>query len=222
MAALLHMGRKDFQVKVRGHRVELAEIEMALLDLDDVKQAAVILRGDHAGDQHLVAYVVPAEEPAPAIPELRRALAARLPDYMLPSAFVMLQAMPLTPNGKLDRRALPAADPIGPLLACAFVAPRTPIEDALAGIWAEVLGVERVGVHDPFLELGGNSLLATQIASRVRDTFHVEVPLRTLLEATTVADMSVVIAQHLGGRVGQDELARLLAEVEGLSEREAP
>jgi acyl carrier protein len=218
---LLHLGRKDFQVKIRGHRIELAEVEMALLDRGDIKEAVVVAREDHPGDLRLVAYLVPVSHPAPTVSDLRCLLQAKLPDYMIPAAFVMLDALPLTPNGKVDRHALPAPGSARPSLASPFVVPRTPTEDRLAQIWAEVLSLERVGIHDNFLDLGGHSLLAMQIASRAHDTFHVEVPLQSLFEVATVADMAAVIAEHQMKTVGDAALASLLTEVEELSDDRA-
>jgi amino acid adenylation domain-containing protein len=219
---LLHLGRKDFQVKIRGHRVELAEIEMALLDRGDIKEAVVVAREDHPGAQRLVAYLVPVSHPAPTVSDLRCLLQGKLPDYMIPAAFVMLDALPLTLTGKVDRHALPAPGRTRPSLTSPFVMPRTPTEDRLAQIWTEVLSLEQVGIHDNFLELGGHSLLAMQVASRVHDTFHVEVPLKSLFEAATVADMAEVIAEHQMQTVGDAALASLLAEVEQVVDDSAP
>ena len=140
---------------------------------------------------------------------------------MIPSAFMMLDSLPLMPNGKLDRIALPAPDSARPELEELFVPPRTPIEEILAGIWVEVLGVERVGVHDSFFELGGHSLLATQVLSRVIHAFQVEVPLRSLFEAPTVADMAVVIVQNQAMQVAQEDRERMLVELEALAEAQA-
>jgi amino acid adenylation domain-containing protein len=218
---LMHMGRKDFQVKVRGHRVELAEIEMGLRNIDNIKEAVVILREDHLDDQHLVAYLVPAEKPAPTISALRRALAAQLPDYMVPSAFVLLDALPLTPNGKVDRRALPMPERARPSLEDAFVAPRTPVEEGLTEIWAQVLGVEQVGIHDNFFDLGGHSLLATQVMSRLRNTFQVELPLRSLFDAPTLASLALAVSQCQAEQAEHAEIGHLLAELEGLPDEEA-
>ncbi|HEX9142910.1 MAG TPA: non-ribosomal peptide synthetase, partial [Candidatus Binatia bacterium] len=165
---LVHMGRKDFQVKVRGYRIEVAEIEVALLNLFNIKEAVVTLREDRPGDKQLVAYIVPRAKPAPTVTALRRTLAERLPEYMVPSAFVLLSALPLLPNGKIDQRSLPAPGNSRPELEESFVAPRTPAEVLLAEIWAEVLKLEGVGIHDNFFDLGGHSLLATQVMSRLR------------------------------------------------------
>jgi amino acid adenylation domain-containing protein len=144
-------------------------------------------------DLRLVAYLVPHERPGPAVHSLRRALEERLPDYMIPAAFVLLDALPLTPNGKVDRRSLPAPDSTRPELENPFVAPRSPIEEALANIWSQVLGLERVGAHDNFFDLGGHSLLATQVISRVRDLYRIEISLRSFFETPTVAQIADAI-----------------------------
>jgi amino acid adenylation domain-containing protein len=218
---LLHMGRKDFQVKIRGHRVEVAEIEAALLSSGKIKEAIVTLREDRPGDQRLVAYLIPAERPVPTVSTLRRALAEKLPDYMIPSAFVILDALPLLPNGKVDRRQLPTPGSTRADLATPFLAPQTPVEEALAGIWAEVLGLDRVGIQDNFLELGGNSLLAAQVISRVISILQVEIPLRSLVESPTVADMAMVITQNQIKKAEQKDIERMLAELERLSDNAA-
>jgi surfactin family lipopeptide synthetase C len=215
---LLHPGRKDFQVKIRAHRIEVAEVETALLDRGDIKEAVVVAREDRPGYQRLVAYLAPASLPGPTVGEPRGFLWAKVTDYMIPAAFVMLDALPITLTGKVDRCALPALGRARPGLVSPFVAPYTPTERRLAQIWAEVLSLEQVGIHDNFLELGGHSLLARQVASRVRDAFHVEVPLKSLFEASTVAGMAVVIAEHQLKTVGETALAVLLTEVEALSE----
>ncbi|MGH7794216.1 MAG: non-ribosomal peptide synthetase [Candidatus Binatia bacterium] len=193
---LLHMGRKDFQVKLRGHRIEVAEIEAALLSTKNVKEAIVTLREDRPGDQRLVGYLVPAERPPPTVDALRRALTEKLPGHMVPSAFAMLDALPLLPNGKVDRRALPAPGPGRPDLATPFVAPRTSVEQVLADIWAEVLGLDRIGIHDNFMELGGDSLLAVQVISRVINRLQVQLPLRSLFDSPTVANMAAAITNR--------------------------
>ncbi|HEU4884020.1 MAG TPA: amino acid adenylation domain-containing protein, partial [Longimicrobium sp.] len=185
---LLYLGRTDFQVKIRGIRIELGEIEAALLEHEGVRECAVLARED-AGETRLVAYIVGEAETEALRAHVRRSL----PEYMVLAAFVSLDSLPLTPNGKLDRKALPAPE----LAAGAdrYVAPRTPAEEVLAGIWAEVLRIERVGVTESFFELGGHSLLATRVVSRVRELFGVELPLRVLFEGPTVAELAVRVEE---------------------------
>jgi len=190
---LEHLGRKDFQVKIRGYRIEVAEIEMALLDYPGINEAIVMSREDRHHDPCLVAYLVPADQPGPSTSELRNFLKSRLPDYMIPAVFVILIAMPVTPNGKVDRRALPAPDGGRPRLDGDFVEPRTATEKELADLWAQMLGVEQVGINDNFFDLGGHSLLATQMISRLRDSFRVELPLLTLFENPTVTTLAKII-----------------------------
>ncbi|MBE8967605.1 amino acid adenylation domain-containing protein [Nostocales cyanobacterium LEGE 12452] len=189
-----YLGRIDNQVKIRGFRIELGEIEGVLSQLGNVQANCVIAREDTPGDKRLVAYVVPHNNCTLTINELRHSLKAKLPDYMLPNAFVMLESMPLTPNGKLDRRALPIPD-FNSERIDKYVAPRTPVEELLAQIWAQVLKVELVGIHDNFFELGGHSLLATQLVSRIRTWFKVELPLRELFARATVAELAHLIRQ---------------------------
>ncbi|HEX8318270.1 amino acid adenylation domain-containing protein, partial [Longimicrobium sp.] len=186
--AIEYLGRLDFQVKVRGFRIELGEIESVLRGHEGVTDCVVVARAD-AGETRLVAYIVGDAEAEALRTHVRRSL----PEYMVPSAFAFLDALPLTPNGKLDRKALPA-----PELASAedrYVAPRTPAEEVLAGIWAEVLRLERVGVQENFFELGGHSLLGTRVVSRIREVFAVELPLRALFEGPTVAELAVRVEE---------------------------
>jgi acyl carrier protein len=164
-----------------------------------VREAVALAREDAPGDRRLVAYVVPRGGDGVAAEGLRGHLKARLPEYMVPSAFVLLKALPLGPSGKVDRKALPAPDNARPELAGAYVAPRNPVEEAVAKIWAEVLGVERVGAHDNFFELGGHSLLATQVISHLRQVFPVDIPLRRLFEEPTVATLALAITESQGG-----------------------
>ncbi len=186
-----YLGRLDTQVKVRGFRIELGEIEATLEKLSEVKQAVVVVREDIPGDQRITAYIT-TNGSEPSAGDLRAFLQTCLPAYMIPAAFVTLERYPLTPNGKVDRKALPAPD--GAFNSeRPYIAPRTPEEIALAEIWAELLGVSQVGAEDNFFELGGHSLLATQMISRVRDVLHAEVPLRTLFEAPTIEAFAAAI-----------------------------
>jgi acyl carrier protein len=218
---LFHLGRKDFQVKVRGYNVEVSEVEMALLEHAAVKEAAVVGRESQSEDRRLVAYFVPAEMPAATVTELRNFLKERLPDYMIPSAFVMLDALPLTPNGKVDRLALPAPDGKRPEVDTPFAAPRTLVEEELAGIWAEVLSLDRVGIRDNFFDLGGHSLAATRLVSQVIRTFKLELPLQSVFQSPTIAAMEALITEHKGKQLGEEELDCVLMELESLSDEEA-
>jgi amino acid adenylation domain len=191
---LEYFARKDFRVKIRGYTVEVAEIEAALLELPGVEQVVVAAREDRRGDQRLVAYLVSSSEPPPAPAELRSCLSARLPDYMLPAAFVLLGRLPVTSTGKVDRRALPDPEDDGSGPVEGYIAPRTPLEARMAGIWAEVFGLERIGIQDDFLALGGHSLLAGQIVARIRRSFGRELSPGVLFEAGTVAGL----CQQLG------------------------
>ena len=183
-----YLGRVDRQVKLRGFRIELEEIERALRSHAKVREAAVLVREER--ERQLVAYVVPAGSPACATGELRDYLRQKLPDYMVPAAWVVLPELPLTPNGKLDRRALPAPDRASGHQPQGFVAPRSELEEKLACWWADVLGLERVSIHDNIFDLGGHSLTATWLVSRIRTGLCIDVPLRTLFERPTVAQFS--------------------------------
>ncbi len=190
---LEYMGRLDQQVKLRGIRIELGEVEATLAQHPAVRETAVIAREDISGEPRLVAYIVPVQEPGPTMRELRHFLEKQLPAAMVPSTFVMLETLPLTPSGKVDRLKLPQPDLIRPALEDDYVAPRTPVEQQVATIWCHLLSLERVGVHDNFFELGGHSLLAMQIVSRVRDATHVEVSLLHFFETPTVAGIAAII-----------------------------
>ncbi|ATL28461.1 Siderophore biosynthesis non-ribosomal peptide synthetase modules, Bacillibactin synthetase component F [Streptomyces formicae] len=196
------LGRVDEQVKLRGFRVELGEVEAALTAQWQIARAAAVVREDRPGDRRLVAYVVPADGAPLDLDELRGRLTSALPDFMVPSALVALDAFPLTPNGKLDRRALPAAD----VAAGTGRAPRNPQEEALCGLFAETLGVTGVGIDDSFFDLGGHSLLATRLLTRIRTVFGVRVSLRALFEAPTVARL---VQRFDGDDIG-DGLAMLM------------
>ncbi|MCA2694516.1 MULTISPECIES: non-ribosomal peptide synthetase, partial [unclassified Microcystis] len=194
-----YLGRIDNQVKIRGFRIELGEIEAVLSQNQAVQSSCVIVREDNLGDKRLVAYVVPQPEINLTINEIRQFLRAKLPDYMVPTAFVLLDTFPLTPNGKIDRRALPVPDLQS---QGEYIAPRNPIEEKMAQIWAEVLKLKRVSIEDNFFELGGHSLLATQVISRLQETFEIVVPLRYLFESPTIAQLSAVILKELQTGLG--------------------
>ncbi len=206
------MGRNDNQVKLRGFRIELGEIESALGQHDNVGQVAVIKREDRPGDAKLVAYYV-AKGEAPTAAALRQHLKTTLPDYMVPASFVVLDRMPLTPSGKIDRRALPAPE-AGPVGSDAeFVAPRTPMEKTMAELWSAMLGVARVGVNDDFFALGGHSLLASQILARLRRDHGVQLSFRKFFEAPTVARLAKEAEAAAGdGAVAQVQLVRRAAD----------
>ncbi|HSG40149.1 MAG TPA: amino acid adenylation domain-containing protein, partial [Thermoanaerobaculia bacterium] len=210
------LGRLDHQVKIRGFRVELGEIEAALLAYPPVRDAAVLTLGE-GGDRRLVAYVAgeTGETGETDAGALRAYLKEKLPDYMVPAVFVSLAALPLTPNGKVDRRALAgmAPEPQGGT-ADAYVAPRNPIEEILAPLWAEVLGVDRVGVNDDFFDLGGHSLLGVQLVSRVREMFGVKLPVRAVFTSATVAGMAELVETEMIAALAGDELLEQLFEEE--------
>ncbi|WRZ77126.1 amino acid adenylation domain-containing protein [Streptomyces sp. NBC_01237] len=189
------LGRIDDQVKVRGMRIELGEIESQLVAHEDVASAVVTVREDSPGDKRLIAYVVPRKGARPETSMLRRWCANRLPDYMLPAGFVVLEKLPSTPNGKVDRRSLPAPDSDRRDLAVEYVAPRDRIEATVADIWSQVLGVDRVGIHDNFFDLGGHSLLATRTVSLLRQELGREVPVRELFTSPTVEQLADAISR---------------------------
>jgi amino acid adenylation domain-containing protein/non-ribosomal peptide synthase protein (TIGR01720 family) len=212
------LGRIDHQVKVRGFRIEPGEIEAELSALPAVREAVVLLRRE-GGDPHLVAYLVPAVEEV-SVGELRGALRRRLPDYMVPAAFVVLEKLPLTANGKVDRRALPAPEEAGAARDRELVPPSNETERIVAAVWREVLGTAEIGIHDDFFDLGGHSLLATRVLTRVRDAFDVELTLRDVFEHPTVARFAEHVLSRRLEREDAGELGDLVADLEGLSEEE--
>ncbi|HTS18888.1 MAG TPA: non-ribosomal peptide synthetase [Verrucomicrobiae bacterium] len=207
------LGRMDDQVKVRGHRVEPNEVTAVLNRHALVRQSIVVARELTPGDVRLTGYFVAAPDANPTASDLRDFLGASLPDYMIPAAFVKLEQLPLTANGKIDRAALPAPDDSNTLRDSTITAPRTDMEKAVAGILGKLLGLETVDVQENFFAMGGHSLLGAQLMARVRDTFGVEVPLRTLFEAPTVAELSAEIERRLVAKLqamSESDVQRLL------------
>jgi len=180
----------------------------------------VLAREESPGKRRLVAYIVPAEVSAPTVSELRSFLLTTLPEYMVPSAFIFLDALPLTPNGKVNRKALPVPDQSRPELDRAYVAPRTALEEVVADCWANVLNIERVGVYDDFFELGGHSLLATQVLGRLREIFPVKLPLRAIFEVPTVAGLTERMMQEVDQPETLEEIAQTLQSLADLSDVE--
>lgn len=201
---LIHLGRKDFQVKIRGQRVEIAEIEAALLAIAGVQEALVVAQDDTEGNPRLIAYYVPADTAALSVTALRQALTVTLPAAMLPWRFVRLSAMPLTPAGKVDRRALPTPSTQRPELDTPLVLPTTPLASTLAAIWSQVLEVEPIGIHDRFLDLGGQSLLATQLVRRIQATFGVNLTIHDVFDAATIVELSNKVLELLLNNTGSD------------------
>jgi acyl carrier protein len=216
---LEYLGRNDFQVKVRGFRIELGEIEAKLVACEHVREAVVIAREDVAGDKRLVAYVVAHAGQEVTASVLREQLLAELPEYMVPSAFVSLAGLPLTPNGKLDRRSLPAPDQAA-VASRAYEAPVGEVEEAIAQIWQELLGLERVGRHDHFFELGGHSLLVMQLVTRVRERFNVDLPLRMLFEQPRFSTLAECIVSERLKQFTVSDLSEVEDELNHLSEEE--
>lgn len=194
-----YLGRNDFQVKIRGHRIELGEIEAALEEIDEIAQAVVMARDDGQEAKQLVAYLVMSSEMN--TDEIRERLRRRLPEYMSPSAFVKMESLPLTPNGKINRRALPAPAMSLNAVDGSYAAPSSPLEELLADIWAQVLGLEKIGVNDDFFARGGHSLLATQVVARMRSALNVNIPLTRIFETPTIAALARFIEQQLQGTV---------------------
>ena len=216
------LGRKDFQVKIRGFRIELGEIETALNDLPGVRQAVVVTVDDHSGLKRLIAYIAldhDLEEP-PDTATLRKSLLEKLPDYMVPSRFLFLESLPLTPNGKIDRLALPSQDTLASIESSELVAPRTPFEQAIADIFVELLELKQIGIHDDFFVLGGHSLIATRVISRIHTSLQVELPLRALFENPTVESLALLASETRVRSSDDDTMEALIAEIGNLSDEE--
>jgi amino acid adenylation domain-containing protein/non-ribosomal peptide synthase protein (TIGR01720 family) len=203
------LGRIDDQVKIHGFRIELSEIESVLNEHPDIRETVVLAREDEPGNKRLIAYVVPKQPSEFLVSELRNFLKQKLPEYMLPSAFVRLKALPLTPNGKVDRQALPAPDSVRPELEGQFVAPRTPVEETIAGIWTQVLGLDRVGIYDNFFELGGDSIMSIQIIARLNQA-GLQLTPKQMFEYPTVAGLAAVAGTALTMRSHQEPVTGLL------------
>jgi len=202
------LGRLDDQVKIRGFRIELGEIETVLRAHPQIQDVLVMAREDQPGEKRLVAYLIARGQPVPTVCELREFLLKKLPEYMVPATFVALSSFPLTPNGKIDRKALLAPNATTTLQDESGPAADTPVEKIVAGLWKSLLGLERLGRQSNFFDLGGHSLLVTQLVARIRDAFGIELPLRSVFESPTLADLSATIEQTI------------LAEVEAMSEGE--
>jgi amino acid adenylation domain-containing protein len=218
---LVCLGRADDQVKVAGHRVELGEVEQALLAHDKVSEVAIVAQPSPSGDSLLVAYFVPAGQDVPSVSELRSFLAVRLSAPIIPSRFVPLDEMPLTRSGKVDRRALPAPDTRRPRLATAYAAPRNTLEQQVAGIWQEILGLDRVGIHDNFFDLGGHSLLATRIIAQMRDALRADISYQMLFAVPTVAGIAAAVEEQQAREVDLEQLEQMVADLEGMSDETA-
>jgi acyl carrier protein len=191
---LQFLGRIDQQIKLRGYRIELGEIEAALVRHPGVRETAVVLQSTRSGDARLAAYYVPASEQSPPAAELRVFLRQSLPDFMVPSAFIQLDSLPLNTSGKLDRHALPSvSDDLSEPNAESSAPPRSETEKRLAEIWCEILTLPRVGIHDDFFALGGHSLLATRVMSRINEAFQIDLRLRQIFELPTIAMLSVAV-----------------------------
>ena len=203
------VGRIDHQIKIRGFRIELGEIEAALAKHEEVREVAVVAREDRPDDKRLVAYVVPRADTLGLVERLKSKLRERLPDYMLPTHFVFLATFPLTPNGKVDKKSLPAPDPEAVATGTPHVAPRTPTESQIAAIWADALGIASPGIHDNFFDLGGHSLKAAQIVLELRSALRVDAAMRHLFEQPTIAGlaeiMDVLAVADAGATAGGSE-----------------
>jgi acyl carrier protein len=214
------VGRPDQQVKLRGHRIELGEIEATLERHPAIRQSAVLLQKDSRGDHRLVAYVVSRENGSFNPAKMRDFLKGHLPEYMIPAVWVKLDDMPLTPNGKIHRQGLPAAAQGKLVDERTLAPPRTPVEQVLVDIWAEVLDVDAVGIHDNFFKIGGHSLLVAQLLSRLRESFQIELPLRAFFEAPTVAELAEVMTSKPEQRVRIQRIAELMISIANYSDDE--
>jgi acyl carrier protein len=209
------IGRTDFQFKIRGFRIEPGEIEAALRCHSAVQEGVVLALEDNPGERRLVSYIVSRQNQGPTVDELRNFLGKKLPSYMVPSTFIFLKAIPLTPNGKIDRKALPKPDTSRPTLAISYATPETEIEQIIATIWQEVLGLDRVGRHDNFFDLGGHSLRMVQVHSRLKAQFDQDLSMANLFEYPTIAAMARFFGQD------QNETSDRLSKRQQIHDRAA-
>jgi amino acid adenylation domain-containing protein len=217
---LVHLGRKDNLVKIRGYRVGISEVEAALLEHENVKEAAVTVWDRSGGDKFLAAYVAPRTERGPTVTELSAFLRTKLADYMVPATFTFLQSFPRV-NGKIDRRSLPRPQRTRPDFDHAYVPAANNVEERLVQIWEEVLDIRPIGIHDNFFDLGGHSLAATRVVSQIIKKFELELPLLSLFQSPTVAQMARVIAENQTKNIDGENLRRILTELESLSDQDA-
>jgi hypothetical protein len=215
-----YLGRRDHQVKIRGNRVELGEVEAALRAHESVADSVVVARAGPGEELRLVGYVVIRQEQDVSMSELRKFVKGRLPDYMSPAVLMKLEKLPLNPNGKVDRLSLPKPEVRDEEMERRYAEPRSDLEKFLAGVWAEVLKVERVGVHDEFFDLGGHSLLATEILAWVREAFDLELPLRIMFEGATIANLArtIVARESVAGQM--EKVAQVILKVMAMSEED--
>jgi amino acid adenylation domain-containing protein len=218
---LEYIGRKDFEVKIGGNRVQTAEIESALIAHPTIKEVHVVSRQNAQGEPQLVAYYKVEGATDPKHFQLIRFLRNRLPRFMVPSVFMKVDEFRLTGNGKLDLNSLAAPAASRPDLDTEFVAPKTPVERLVANIWAEMLSLDQIGIHDKFLDLGGDSLTATRVVSRITKQFQLEIPLRFLFQSPTVAEMAAMITEHQARNLAKSNVEIVLTEVESLADDEA-
>ena len=216
-----YLGRMDHQVKLRGYRIELGEIETVLGQNEGVAEATVMVREDVAGDKRLVGYVVSKKDKEVKVSELRSYMKTKLPEYMVPGTVMLLEEMPLTLNGKIDRKRLPVPEHARPELETSYEQTQSPLEEVLVMIWSEILGMDRIGVHDNFFELGGHSLLATQLVSRMRKVFQIDIPLRNIFEAPTVRELAELLMVDKDRRLRLEKTAELMLSLADLSDEEA-
>jgi amino acid adenylation domain-containing protein len=216
----IHLGRKDLIIKIRGYRVNIGEVEAALLEHPQINEVGVAAWERDPGEKYLVGYIVPRKGFALNVSDLNKFLADKLPEYMVPSTFMFLESLPLT-NGKLNRSALPKPDNRRPEIRTPYVLPRSDLEHTLSLIWSDILTLDQVGIHDNFFDLGGHSLAAMRVVSQVIKKFQLERPLQSLFQSPTIAEMAAVIVEHQGERLGEEGLERMLGELELMSDEEA-